>query len=187
MENIRRFRYPMVRERLGADVRLLIQVCVRYCDASYGKEGEEVIQAVLPVLLDIGIIHVVSTVRTVSLQTVSQLVSRAGSLLKPSLVTLIPALLTTIGESENPNLSYLSNVCGTAVEARDAIDTIRANAAKGHYSTETITKVSLFNTSDSRKGYTLLILRVYFNTVHTAYRRRDFKGLNAKSNRINQI
>ena len=120
--------------------KVLSKVCVRYCDASYGKEGEEVIQAVLPVLLNIGIVHVVSTVRTVSLQTVSQLVSRAGSLLKPSLVTLIPALLTTIGESENPNLSYLSNVCGTAVEARDAIDTIRANAAKGHYSTETITK-----------------------------------------------
>lgn len=122
-------------------IDLLIQVCIRYCDSSYGKEGEEVIQAILPVLLDIGVVHVVSTVRSVSLQTVSQLVSKAGSLLKPSLVTLIPALLATIGESENPNLSYWSNVCGTS-ETRDAIDNIRASAAKGHYAIETITKVS---------------------------------------------
>lgn len=83
-----------------------------------------------------------STVRSVSLQTVSQLVSRAGSLLKPSLVILIPALLTTIGESENPNVSYLSNVYSATIESREAIDNIRASAAKGHYAIDTITKVS---------------------------------------------
>lgn len=83
-----------------------------------------------------------SSVRTVSLQTVSQLVSRAGDLLKPSLVTLIPALLSANGESENPNLSYLSNVYGAMSEARDAIDNIRASVAKELYATETITKVS---------------------------------------------
>ncbi|XP_043507485.1 proteasome adapter and scaffold protein ECM29 [Frieseomelitta varia] len=120
--------------------KALSRVCVRYCDSSYGKEGEEVLQAILPVLLNIGIVNVVSNVRTISLQTVSQLVLRAGILLKPSLVTLIPALLSAIGESENPNLSYLSNVCGTMSEARDAIDTIRAGAAKEHYATETMTK-----------------------------------------------
>ncbi|CAL7951979.1 unnamed protein product [Xylocopa violacea] len=120
--------------------KALSRVCVRYCDSSYGKEGEEVLQAILPVLLDIGIVNVVSSVRALSLLTVSQLVSRAGSLLKPSLVTLIPALLSTIGESENPNFSYMSNVCGTTTEARDAIDTIRASAAKEHYATETMTK-----------------------------------------------
>ncbi|CAK9831680.1 Proteasome adapter and scaffold protein ECM29 [Anthophora retusa] len=120
--------------------KALSRVCVRYCDASYGKEGEEILQAILPVLLNIGVVNVVSSVRSVSLQTISQLVSRAGVLLKPSLVTLIPALLTTIGESENPNLSYLSNVCAATSETRDAIDNIRASAAKEHYSTETMTK-----------------------------------------------
>ncbi|XP_026674602.1 proteasome adapter and scaffold protein ECM29 isoform X2 [Ceratina calcarata] len=121
--------------------KILTRVCIRYCDSSNGKEGEEVLQAILPVLLDIGIVNVVSSVRALSLQTVSQLVSRAGNLLKPSLVTLIPALLTTIGESENPNLSYLSNVYGTSTETRNAVDTIRASAVKEHHSTETMTKV----------------------------------------------
>ncbi|XP_043249578.1 proteasome adapter and scaffold protein ECM29 [Colletes gigas] len=119
---------------------ILSKVCVRYSDASYGKEGEELIQAILPVLLDIGIIHVVSTVRSVSLQTVSQLVSRAGSLLKRSLVILIPALLTTTGESENPNVSYLCNLYAAKSGTRETIDNIRAAAAKEHYAIDTITK-----------------------------------------------
>ncbi|XP_012151377.1 proteasome adapter and scaffold protein ECM29 isoform X2 [Megachile rotundata] len=120
--------------------KILSKVCIRYCDSSHGKDGEEVLQAILPILLDIGVIHILSSVRSISLQTVSQLISRAGNLLKPSLVTLIPALLSAIGDSESPNLSYWSNVCGTATETRDVIDNIRASAAKGHYATETVTK-----------------------------------------------
>lgn len=93
-------------------------------------------------LLNIGITHTVDTVRSISLQTVSQLVSTAGVLLKPSLVNLIPSLLETIGESENPKLSYLSNVCGASTETQEAIDNARANVAKGHYASDTITKVT---------------------------------------------
>lgn len=81
------------------------------------------------------------TVRAISLLTVSQLVSTAGVLLKPSLVNLIPSLLETIGESENPKLSYLSTVCGATTETQEAVDNLRANAAKGHYASDTITKV----------------------------------------------
>lgn len=119
----------------------ILQVCIRHCDFSHGNAGKEVIQAILPVLLDIGIIHTVDTVRSISLQTVSQLVSTAGVLLKPSLVNLIPSLLETIGESENPKLSYLSNVCGATTETQEAVDNLRANIAKGHYASDTITKV----------------------------------------------
>lgn len=122
---------------------IILQVCIRYCDSSHGNAGKEVIQAILPVLLDIGIIHTVDTVRSISLQTVSQLVSAASVLLKPSLVNLIPSLLETIGESENPKLSYLSNVCGASAETQEAIDNVRANVAKGHYASDTITKVTL--------------------------------------------
>lgn len=60
--------------------------------------------------------------------------------MKPSFVNLIPSLLETIGESENPKLSYFSNVFG-ATETQEAIDNLRASAAKGHYASDTITKV----------------------------------------------
>ncbi|XP_011343237.1 proteasome adapter and scaffold protein ECM29 isoform X2 [Ooceraea biroi] len=132
--------------------KILSKVCIRHCDSSHGNAGREVIQAILPVLLDIGITNTVDTVRAISLQTVSQLVSTAGVLLKPSLVNLIPSLLETIGESENPKLSYLSNVCGATTETQEAIDNIRANVAKGHYASDTITKCIQYIDADVLKA-----------------------------------
>ncbi|KAL6433433.1 hypothetical protein ACFW04_006522 [Cataglyphis niger] len=132
--------------------KILSKVCIRHCDFSHGNAGKEVIQAILPVLLDIGITHTVDTVRSISLQTVSQLVSTAGILLKPSLVSLIPSLLETIGESENPKLSYLSNMCGATTETQEAIDNIRANVAKGHYASDTITKCIQYIDADVLKN-----------------------------------
>ncbi|XP_076278491.1 proteasome adapter and scaffold protein ECM29 [Lasioglossum baleicum] len=120
--------------------KIFSKICIRYCDSTNGKEGEETIQAILPVLLDIGITNVLDTVRSVSLHTVSQLVTKAGPLLKPSLVTLIPAILSSIGESENPSLSYLSIRHGSSSETQETIDSIRASAAKGHSATDTLTK-----------------------------------------------
>ncbi|KAL0121628.1 hypothetical protein PUN28_006856 [Cardiocondyla obscurior] len=131
--------------------KILSKVCIRYCDSSHGNAGKEVIQAILPVLLDTGITHVVDTVRAISLQTVSQLVSTAGVLLKPSLVNLIPSLLETIGESENPKLSYLSNVLEATTETQEVIDNFRANVAKGHYASDTITKCIQYVDADVLK------------------------------------
>lgn len=101
------------------------------------------LQAVLPVLIDVGISHNLSAVRTIALQTVSQLVTAAGSLLKPSLVNLIPALLNAAGELDSPGLNYFRNAYCTSQETQEAFDTKRASEAKSHYSTETITKVSV--------------------------------------------
>ncbi|XP_033222326.1 proteasome adapter and scaffold protein ECM29 [Belonocnema kinseyi] len=120
--------------------KIFSHYCIRRCDASHGKAGEEVLQAVLPVLIDVGIIHNVSSVRTISLQTVSQLVTAAGSLLKPSLVNLIPALLNATGELDSPGLTYFRNAYCTSQETQEAFDSKRASEAKSHYSTETITK-----------------------------------------------
>ncbi|XP_012233833.1 proteasome adapter and scaffold protein ECM29 [Linepithema humile] len=131
--------------------KILSKVCIRHCDSSHGDAGKQVIQAILPVLLDIGIIHTVDTVRAISLQTVSQLVSTAGVLLKPSIVNLIPSLLETIGESENPKLSYLSNVCGATTETQEAIDNLRASVAKGHHASDTITKCIQYIDADVLK------------------------------------
>lgn len=100
------------------------------------------LQAILPVLLDVGITHNVSTVRAISLQAVSQLVTTAGTMLKPYLVTLIPALLTAT-DLESPKLNYMSNHYGAQAEVQEAIDSVRTSAAKSHYATETLTKVSV--------------------------------------------
>ncbi|XP_012280899.1 proteasome-associated protein ECM29 homolog isoform X2 [Orussus abietinus] len=128
--------------RLAANKTVIVfsELCIRRCDPSQGKAGEQILQAILPVLLDVGIVHVVATVRAISLQTVSQFVKTAGDLLKPSLVNLIPALLTATGELENPLDSYWSTRLGGNSEEQEVHDRNRALAAKNYYTTETVTK-----------------------------------------------
>ncbi|XP_066591555.1 proteasome adapter and scaffold protein ECM29 [Prorops nasuta] len=120
--------------------KILSKVCVKHCDPVHGKSGEKVLEAILPVLLDVGVANVVDTVREVSLQTVSQLITTAGALLKPSLIILIPALLINVGDSENPSLSYTSTMYGGTTDVQNTIDNFRVAAAKEHFSTAALTK-----------------------------------------------
>lgn len=109
----------------------------------YGKSGEQVLQAILPVFLDIGIIHTVGTVRQLSVHTVTQLVSTAGSLLKHSLVNLIPALLTAT-DIDSAKFSYLSTVFSAQSDKQEIIDNMRTNAVKSHHTTETVKKCTQY-------------------------------------------
>lgn len=76
------------------------------------------------------------------MQTLSQLVNSAGPSLKPNLITLIPSLLEAAGELESVGLSYLSAQYGAQAQTQEVIDVVRANSAKSHYTTQTVTKVS---------------------------------------------
>ncbi|XP_011307486.1 proteasome-associated protein ECM29 homolog [Fopius arisanus] len=122
---------------------LFSKVCLRQCDPKSGKSGEQIVQAILPVLLNIGIVDTVTSVRALSVQTVAQLVSTAGPLLKPSLVNLIPALLTAT-DLENTKLTYMSNVYGAQSDVQEAIDSVRTSAAKSHYATEALKRCTLY-------------------------------------------
>lgn len=123
--------------------KILSKLCIRACDAEYGKNGARMVESVLPVLLQNGIINPVAEVRSISLQTVSQLVGAAGNLLKPFLPLLIPALLQATGELESAKWSYLSNIYGAQSQTQEVIDSARASVAKSHYTTETMGRVSM--------------------------------------------
>ncbi|CAG2057306.1 unnamed protein product [Timema podura] len=131
----------------------LSKLCVRCCDASNGKAGEKIVEAILPVLLGTGICSTVAEIRAIStnpgavichsLQTVSQLVGVAGPLLRPHLPTLIPALLEAAGELEQRSLSQLSVMYGAQTSTQEAIDAVRAAATKTHHTTKTVTECVL--------------------------------------------
>jgi hypothetical protein len=76
-----------------------------------------------------------------SLQSISQLVGSAGTLLKPHLPLLVPALLEATGEMESRGLSQLSVQFGAERQTQEVIDAVRASVAKSHYTTETVAKV----------------------------------------------
>lgn len=105
-----------------------------------GKAGEIVAGTVIPVLLNVGITHAVSEIRALSMKTLSELIDSSGSLLTPHLPVLVPCLLKATGELELPKLSYMSNQLGGNSEAQEMIDSARAEVAKQHHSTETLTK-----------------------------------------------
>lgn len=102
------------------------------------------VESILPPLLNIGITNSVAEIRLISLQTISELVGSAGSQLKPFLAKLIPALLQATGEFESTKLSYLSTYLGAQSQAQEAVDSARASFAKSHFTTETVSKVSVF-------------------------------------------
>lgn len=103
------------------------------------------VEAILPPLLNTGIVSNVSEIRLISLQTLSELVTSAGKQLKPFLPKLIPALLQATGELESTRLSYLSTRLGAQSQAQDIVDSARASFAKSHFTTETVSKVRCIN------------------------------------------
>ncbi|XP_032510836.2 proteasome adapter and scaffold protein ECM29 [Danaus plexippus] len=138
------------RQAATSTANVLSKLCIQATDVKQGKDGKEILSAILPVLLDTGITNLVKEVRSVSLQTVSMLVSSAGSSLAPLLPRLVPALAAAAGDLEPARLGYLSTAI-TDGATRDAIDDLRASAARQHYTTDTVVKCMPYITIDIMK------------------------------------
>ncbi|XP_055313108.1 proteasome-associated protein ECM29 homolog isoform X2 [Sitodiplosis mosellana] len=128
--------------RLAAEgtAKQLSKICIVAASTNNGKAGEIVAATVMPVLLNVGITHTVAEIRSLSMKTLSELIDSSGSLLTPHLQILVPCLLKATGELEVPKLSYMSNQLGGNADAQEMVDSARAEVAKQHHSTETLTK-----------------------------------------------
>lgn len=153
------------RQAAGNTANVVSKLCVRCCDVNNGKAGEEMVQTILPVLLNSGICNTVSEVRAISLRTVSQLVGSAGNLLKPHLPLLIPALLEATGELESRGLSQLSVQFGAERQTQEVIDAIRASFAKSHYTSETVTKCLQYVEASTLRELIPKVLELMRNSV----------------------
>lgn len=131
--------------RLAAEgtANYLSKICVSAASSDHGKSGMAVASSILPVLLDIGVTHTVPEIRKISIKTISEMIESSGNLITSYLSSLIPCLLRATGELETPKLSYLSTRLGAEAEAQEAVDSIRAEAAKSHHTMETTAKVVL--------------------------------------------
>lgn len=116
--------------------------------------------------MNVGITHTVLEIRTISMKTLSELIDTSGSLLTAHLPVLVPCLLKATGELELPKLSYMSNQLGANSEAQDMIDTARAEVAKQHHSTETLTKCIRYIDYEALEKMTPDILEVMKLTVN---------------------
>jgi len=118
-----------------------LQLCVIAASSDHGKSGIAVASSILPYLLENGVTHKVAEIRRISIKTISDMIDSSGVLIKPHLPTLVPCLLNATGEVESSKLAYLSTRYGADVEAQEAVDSIRAEAAKSHHTMESISKV----------------------------------------------
>lgn len=114
----------------------------------------------MPVLLNVGITHTVAEIRSISMKTLSEFIDSSGSLLTPHLQVLVPCLLKATGELELPKLSYMSNQLGGNSEAQEMIDSARAEVAKQHHSTETLSKCIRYIDFESLEKMTPVIVEL---------------------------
>ncbi|KAF4804062.1 proteasome-associated protein ECM29 [Turdus rufiventris] len=113
-----------------------IKVCVKMCDPSKGTAGQKTIAALLPCLLDKGIVSTVAEVRSLSINTLVKISKSAGSMLKPHAPKLIPALLESLSMLEPQVLNYLS--LSATDQEKTAMDSARLSAVKSSPMMETI-------------------------------------------------
>ncbi|XP_053680548.1 proteasome-associated protein ECM29 homolog [Anopheles nili] len=130
--------------RLAAEgtANALSKVCVVASSSDSSKSATNVASSIIPLFLETGVTHTVPEIRRLSIRTLSELIDSAGVLILPHLASLVPCLLQATGELDSTKLSYLSTMVSgqSGGGTQEAIDALRAEAAKQHYTMETITK-----------------------------------------------
>ncbi|XP_066988430.1 proteasome adapter and scaffold protein ECM29 [Macrobrachium rosenbergii] len=164
-----------VRDDIKESVRLasektlqaLSKSCIKVCEGT-GEESQKMLQEVLPILLTSGITSAVSEVRSISLQTVSKLCRSGGSLVKPHLGTLVPALLEALSGLESQALSYTSVRLNE--EDREKLDVARIAAARGTPMMDTLNYVLQFVDEEAMEKLVGGLVDVLKNSVGLASR-----------------
>ena len=128
------------REAAEGSAKQLSKMCVVSVSCDLGKSGVSVSSSILPFLLEIGVTHTVPEIRKLSLKTVSEMIDSSGQFIQPHLSALIPCLLKATGELDSSKLSMLSTMVSGQSGSQEVVDSIRAEAAKSHFTMETLIK-----------------------------------------------
>ncbi|XP_046388790.1 proteasome adapter and scaffold protein ECM29-like [Ischnura elegans] len=92
--------HDSTRRAATSTARVLAKVCIRACDQDQGKAAQHALNVIVNILLDGGVCSTVNSVKILSLQMVTNLVTTSGVLIKPHLARLLPALIESMGEIE---------------------------------------------------------------------------------------
>ncbi|XP_062561882.1 proteasome-associated protein ECM29 homolog [Armigeres subalbatus] len=118
----------------------LSKVCVVAASSDHSKSGLNVASSIIPLFLETGVTNTVAEIRKLSIKTLSDLIDSAGSLILPHLISLVPCLLQATGELDSAKLTYLSTMMAGQSGTQEVVDSMRAEAAKQHYTMETLSK-----------------------------------------------
>lgn len=119
--------------------KTLSKLCVTECTTN-----TILLRLLLPIILDRGLYHTESSIRTVSMDMISQLIVNCGDKLKGDLAKLIIALLRGADKVETPTMSILSVISGANPNAQEFIDSQRAASARTLSSSDVLSKSLLY-------------------------------------------
>ncbi|KAL1527860.1 hypothetical protein AB1Y20_009236 [Prymnesium parvum] len=121
-----------VRKAALAAWRALTSAAVRLVDQtnSHREHARELLDALLPTLLDQGISHAQDEVRRLCTRQLLKICEAAGSAMQPHVVRLVPVLLESLSVVEDPMLNYLQLNAGQAGISDQALETARVNAMR---------------------------------------------------------
>ncbi|KAJ3286443.1 hypothetical protein HDU79_006472 [Rhizoclosmatium sp. JEL0117] len=112
--------------------KTLTNVTVRYCDPTVVsvKEGQEIMDIVMPFFLTKGLGSKAEDVAKFSLATVLKITKKGGILLKPHMTDLVSTLLESLSSLEPQVLSYLTFHTDSYNITQEQLDSSRLSAAK---------------------------------------------------------
>lgn len=142
-------------------LKSLKQVTLRLCDPAYcysEREGQEMVNVVLPFLLEKGVVHFVRDAQKISIELLKELTNVCGKFLKPFLAQIVQVFLQATGSEEDSTLSQLqmhfqsdSNVLGVKMDAHEFEKLRIAAAQRGPYAAalqNCLNLIGTFNTSE---------------------------------------
>ncbi|XP_064386642.1 proteasome adapter and scaffold protein ECM29-like isoform X2 [Halichondria panicea] len=120
-----------VRKAAATACKALHKLTVRACDGTtMSKTGTQVIQAILPLLLDKGMTNPSDEVKAISLVTILKVSQNAGPLLKPHVAVLIPTLLEALSSLETQALNTITLQYSGETSTQEKLDDLRVAASK---------------------------------------------------------
>ncbi|KAK9500526.1 hypothetical protein O3M35_001774 [Rhynocoris fuscipes] len=120
------------RNAATSTAKSLSKICIRECQKDMGKAGQKMTGIVLPIILEIGIKSRVSEIRSISVNTLTEVVK--GNIPKEETPSIVLALLRAGADLESSLLNAMAvRVSGVSSAASEALDIARVPAMKSHY------------------------------------------------------
>ncbi|XP_050523366.1 proteasome adapter and scaffold protein ECM29 isoform X2 [Daktulosphaira vitifoliae] len=127
------------RKAATSTAKTLSKLCVNEC-----TNNNQLLQRLLPIILDKGLYHTEASIRAVSMDMISQLIVNCGDKLKSDLAKLIIALLRGADKVETATISMLSVMSGANPDTQEIIDSARAASARSLSSSDVLSKSLLY-------------------------------------------
>eukprot|EP00111_Clytia_hemisphaerica_P000317 TCONS_00000828-protein len=140
-----------VRKAATALVIALSNLSVRFCETQNSEVGEQALEKILDVLLNVGITSRVDEVKAISLKTLVKITKTGGKLLDKYVTTIIPTMLEALSGLEPQAFNTLRMQLSNDGDVQEKLDVLRVSSTNSSPMMEAI-NLSLMNVNETNLG-----------------------------------